>query len=242
MYSPRQKNKLGGASQINAELRLLEEVVNNENALSEPYTFIHYLQGADLPLKSQEYIHSFFDAKEGQQFVSFSTGSTQELRDRSQYRHFLADTPWFRYNKVIKAINKGFVAVQKGLGIKRNTDIRLFYGSALWSITSSFAHYLVLRRNEIKKRFRVSLAADEVFIQTILMDSPFKKEIAKEGNLRLINWQLPHPKNSPHTWEKKDWPLLRASSAEVIFARKFNETVDMEIVKLVEAFVTDSGI
>ena len=232
-FLPDQNINWGGVSQIKAELRLLDEVVKHE-VLSGPYSFIHYLQGADLPLKPQDEIHSYFDARKGKQFVSFNDEDESRYWSRSQFYHFLADFPSFRHCFFLRAIDKMLVVIQKVLGVKRNKDLELYSGSALWSITSEFAHYLVSNENEITKRFKASLTADEVFVQTFLMRSQYKDEIAHEGNMRLINWQLPHPKNSPHTWEKKDWPLLQEGMAGALFARKFSQDIDMCIVMLVE--------
>ena len=58
-----------------------------------------------------------------------------------------------------------------------NLDIELYQGSALFSITGEFAKYLLSKKDEIYHRFRYSLAADECFIQTIAMKSPFKDKI-----------------------------------------------------------------
>ena len=36
-----------------------------------PYAYYHLLSGADLPIKSQDYIHEFFHKNSGKEFVGF---------------------------------------------------------------------------------------------------------------------------------------------------------------------------
>ena len=44
------------SSQIKCELLMLEEATKKGN-----YSYYHLISGVDLPIKSQEYIHDFFD-------------------------------------------------------------------------------------------------------------------------------------------------------------------------------------
>ncbi len=132
-------------------------------------------------------------------------------------------------------LNFGLVAVQRMMAIKTNTDIHLYHGSALFSITDECARYLLSRKREIKRRFRWALAADEVFLQTILMDSPYRDKIAnigqvKSSNARLIDWTRPRKKNSPHVWRTEDFEYILNQPEDICFARKFDEKEDLNVV------------
>ena len=59
-HTRRIKVTWGGYSQIEAELILLEAATENGN-----YEHYHLLSGADLPIKNQEDIISFFEANHG---------------------------------------------------------------------------------------------------------------------------------------------------------------------------------
>ncbi len=74
----------------------------------------------------------------------------------------------------MKALNFFFVYVQKILHIRHNIDIDLYQGSALFFITRDLAKYLLEKEPEIQNRFCWSLAADECFIQSVVMSSPNK--------------------------------------------------------------------
>ena len=58
----------GGASLIKATLELLELALQNGE-----YSYFHLLSGQDLPIKSQQYIHQFFDQNKGFEFVDFQS-------------------------------------------------------------------------------------------------------------------------------------------------------------------------
>lgn len=56
----------GDISQVKVEYRLFEAALSHG-----PYAYYHLLSGVDLPIQSQDYIHSFFSANEGKEFVGF---------------------------------------------------------------------------------------------------------------------------------------------------------------------------
>lgn len=200
------------------------------------YDYLHFFQGSDLPVKTQNEIHDFFDNNSGYEFVSVEKARCSMAENKARYRHFFCHNRFFRKNKLVKALNFGLVYIQKLLNIQKNTDIRLYQGSALFSITGECARYIETQISSIYKRFRYSLAADEVFMQSILMASPYRdriKDIDKEVtcNARMIDRTRPDGKNSPHIWRADEFNFLMSLPQEYCFARKFDEKVDMEIVE-----------
>lgn len=84
------------------------------------------------------------------------------------------------------------------------------------------------------------MAADEVIWHTLIMDSPFKDKIYRfekdGGNLYFIDWSR-RVGSSPHTYTLDDFNLLMGTEEYYLYARKFNENVDMEIInKLFDTF------
>ena len=71
-------------------------------------------------------------------------------------------------------MNHGIAKGQKLLRIRRANEV-LYHGSALFSITHDFALYVLKQEPYIQKRYRKALAADEVFLQNLLMNSGFKE-------------------------------------------------------------------
>lgn len=230
-----------GYSQISAVLGLMEKAINNGE-----YQYLHFLQGSDLPIRSQDEIHDFFNKNNGKEFVQIEYPRKEMANRKAWYRHFFCHNRYFRKNRFVKMLNFGLVEVQKIIHIKKNTDIELYQGSALFSITGKCAKYVLSKKDEIHKRFHFSLAADEVFIQTILMESEFKERICdvdKEysENARLIDRTRPDGKNSPHIWRKEEFETLINADKNKMFARKFDEKTDIDIVEKIYNEVCSNG-
>ncbi len=225
---------MGGDSQVDAVLTLMERVkTSNCN-----YDYIHFFQGSDLPIKTQDDIHDFFDSKKGIQFVTIEKNRTNMANMKCHYLHLFCHNRLFRKNKVVKALNFGLVYIQKALRFRMNQDIKLYQGSALFSITEDCAEYILSRKDEIKQRFRYSLAVDEVFIQSILMDSLYCNSIENietdlSSNARLIDRTRPDGKNSPHIWRSDEFSYIITQPIGVCFARKFCEKTDYQIVEMI---------
>ena len=203
------------------------------------YRYLHFFQGSDLPIKTQDEIHHFFDNCRGQQFISVEKSRSMMAESKCWYRHFFCHNRFYRKNRMMKALNFAFVYLQKGLHIRYNTDIKLYQGSALFSITKGFAEYLIKNEEEIHRRFRWSLAADECFVQTMAMKSEYKDFIEGiEGqtscNARLIDRTRPDCKNSPHVWRSDELDFILNQPTNICFARKFDERIDIDIVKQIE--------
>lgn len=221
-----------GYSQIDAVLKLIS-IVNRSGI---EYDYLHFFQGADLPIKTQDEIHKYFEDNNGYEFVSVEKDRSLMAQNKAWYRHFFCHNRFFRKSKFMKSLNFGLVYVQKLLHIRKNLDIDLYQGSALFSITGGCARYIETQTSNIHKRFRYSLAADEVFLQTILMNSFYRnniKDVEKRtsSNARMIDRTRPDGKNSPHTWRKSEGEFLLSLPREYCFARKFEEKIDYEIVE-----------
>ena len=63
----------GNLRQIKAEDVRFEEALKHG-----PYAYYHLLSGQDLPIKSQDYIHQFFDEHQGMEFVRINHGEEFE--------------------------------------------------------------------------------------------------------------------------------------------------------------------
>ena len=71
---------------------------------------------------------------------------------------------------------------------------------------------------------------DEIFFQTILLNSPFQR-MAVNDNLRYIEWPNPDS-GSPVILCKGDFGKLISSPK--LFARKFDVTVDADVLDLID--------
>lgn len=228
-YSERINVKWGDVSQIEAELTVLGCAFKHG-----PYKIYHLLSGVDLPIKSQDYIHSFIEEHPGTEFVSIK--SDEKNREIAKYRtgYYYFFLPYMRHpRKLIRkcacTFNRYSVKVQQWLGVKRSYPMEVLRGHNWCSITNELCSYLLSRKTEILSLFRHTFCSDESFIQSLVWHSDFRNrtyKAARENDicLREIDWE----RGKPYVWgssedEKerlKDIRTLQDSSC--LFARKFS--------------------
>ena len=68
----------GDFSLVNTELLLLQTAVAGEDP-AQPYAYYHLISGVDLPIKSNDDIHAFFEKNAGKEFVHFSENDPNSL-------------------------------------------------------------------------------------------------------------------------------------------------------------------
>lgn len=213
----------GDKSQIEVEYLLFKTAFKNG-----PYLYYHLLSGVDLPIKPISKILDYFESNKGYEFVSVNSIAEHGEHDwanRVLKFHFL--TRHFRAN------HRTFV--RKGIGyvrfvsevvvnklIKRK-PLRLGFGTNWVSITNDFCEYLLAAEPRVMKRFRFTALADEIFLHTVLINSPFKDKLYKGEKgycAREMDWQ----RGCPYVWgggaEQLDIQTLRQSPC--MFARKFS--------------------
>lgn len=229
---PRIEINWGGYSQIQAELNLLQAAIIGK------YDYYHFLQGSDFPIKSPAKIDAFFRENKGNEFVQFSPNGYEFAKWKCCYYHILIENRFYRKSKILKAINHGSVFVQKKLNLTRKQP-KLFHGSALFSITHGCALYVLESQEKIKRMFSKTCAADEVFLQTIIMQSPFRNSIyhfeKQDGHARYIDW-VHRDGNSPKTLRLSDFQMLIELPEQYCFARKLTDAELDLALKIVGTF------
>lgn len=212
----------GDISQVEVEYLLFETAFNNG-----PYAYYHLLSGVDLPLKSQDYIHSFFEQHAGKEFVEFWLNKNHEkdlARKVNRYYFFtkqLKNKKEFSHHFTAPLRNIA-LGIQKLIRYKRKHTFEVFKKGSNWvSITHAFCLYLLNLKPLVIENFQYTLCPDEIFLQTVLWNSPFKNHIycldkSNKGSMRKIDWK----RGSPYVWQDIDFQELK--EAEELFARKFS--------------------
>ena len=206
----------GDFSMVKAELSLFKESLYHG-----PYSYYHLLSGFDLPIKSQDYIHQFFGAHAGQLFIGVAKCEEKELYQRAQV--YIPFTKKLKSRNIfIRGIRKLSMMCQSLLHVQR-TRKPIFKGSQWCSVTDDFVQYVVSSEKEIKHMFHHTFAPDEMFLQTLCMNSHFKEKLYNvddewEGCLRFIKWK----DGTLCSIENSDIDQIKAS--DKIFARKFDSS------------------
>ena len=211
----------GDVSVVAAEFALIASAYRQGE-----YAYYHLLSGVDLPLKSQNDIHDFFETHQGKEFIGFYDGadlSVSLVRKVQRYHLFAQD---FRGSGLVflaKRIARALaIRVQELLGIKRHTNIRFAKGTQWWSLTGALIESLLSKQDEILSLYKHTFCADEIAIQTYVYNSPFMEQVfapedEAKSSLRHIGWR----DGALYDWTRADYEDLKRSTA--LFARKFNE-------------------
>lgn len=205
-------------SMVEAEYTLFKEAQKHG-----PYAYYHLLSGVDLPLKSQDYIHRFFEEHQGKEFIGYTlTEMTPEISRRMQRWH-LFPRHFSRKRNVYSAFRSVFLRCQELLGIKRNRQIVFTKGSQWVSITEKMVQYFLSRETWAQKTFSHTFVPDECVMQTLCWNSSFREKLYStfsdgEGCMRCIGWR----NDELIDWSAADYETLVTSPA--LFARKFNSS------------------
>lgn len=238
----------GDISFVKAELSLFEHILQS----GINYSYIHLLSGQDLPLKSREEIHEFFSRQPlGSNFVEISDSeeNSRNLKNKIDYYYLFTkyqrpkDTGVLPNTKLLlaKIARHAWLRCQKLVGYKRKWKYpEMARGSNWVSISPEFAKYLVDRKKEILRDFKGVLIPDEIYKQTLIINSPFNASVKafSRGNsrgIRLIDWAKGNGKGSPGVWTMKD--LHELKDAYEIFARKFSSSIDKEVILALESII-----
>lgn len=243
VFTPRTNVVWGGYSVVESELILLKTAVKTAQ-----YEYLHLLSGMDMPLKTQENIHAFFDKHPGEDFISLKELNEDNFEFHKRVRfYYTFNSMFIKGSKVGNALRKVSDFVQRILNVNRNKNVNISYGlgSQWFSITGKFAEYVVSQEQNVERIFKYGFCVDELAIQTVWLnwDAPNKKRYKAQESpyfaedlmeiLRAIDWH----RGLPYTWREEDYEFLIGLPS--LFARKFDEKTDDVIIKKIAESVTE---
>lgn len=220
----------GGVSIMRSEIALLKAATR-----SGRYDYYHLLSGMDMPIKTQDEVHAFFEAHKGKEFLNLWEFKKSTLSRFRYYTIFPEGEGRFR----TRIVNHIFKGLQMAVGYRINRDVDFRFGSQWFSITDELARYVVENENWLEKVFRRTSTCDEIFLPTLVAASSFagnlfvpepvksQKEV-NLSNMRFIDWTRGESIRHPWTFHADDMQLLE--SVPHMWARKFDENVDSAII------------
>lgn len=232
-FTKRLDVRWGTFKQIECELELMKL------ASLKQYKYYHLISGVDMPIKNIEKIYNFFN-EENHEFIGFTdfNNISDSNLERVKYYHLfnnnLRSSSEFK-RKLSNKIYYNLLRIEKILKINRlkNKNLIIRKGPNWFSITDELVRYVISQEKLIKKVFRYSYCADEVFLQTLVYNSKFKDNVYRnykldnENAMRLIDWI----RGEPYVFKEEDFELIKNS--KMMFARKFSSQ-DIEIVEKIE--------
>lgn len=231
--SQQYKINWGGINHLKAILELAEKAIgNSENK------YCHLITGHDYPIVPLNKLSDFINTNGTNDFMEYFplpySAWPEEGMDRlSRYNIYdLIDGRTGLNERLIK----GFSKLQKMIGFKRSFSKDfppLYGGSTYWSLKRESLEYVFQYMEEhprFLKRFRYSFCSEEIFFQTILLNSPIKETIIND-NMRFIIWEERNG-NFPANLDYNDYDNIQKSKA--LFARKFEFPVSEDLLNRIK--------
>lgn len=226
-------------SGVRAVLLLIRQAL----AAPQKHDYFVLFSGSEYPLQSREYVHKFFEANRGAEFMSIvkmPSAAAGKPISRINTLRIQSDRPVYRY--IVRVLARlGFARrdYRKHLG-----NLEPYSGHTWWALTREACQYISDFEEgspQIAGFFENTFAPEETFFHTILGNSPFKSRMRR--NLIYEDWSAlgGHPAmiNEKHiaSFEAQERVTLDDAYGfgEVLFARKFSDENLQMVDKLEEA-------
>lgn len=235
-------------SLVEAELYLLKKAIAYSDATGIEYSYLHLISGVDLPIKTQGEIHKFFQENNGKEFVEYQVPGkflSKPYYSRTKYYHVLSK--YYRINGIAgKILSYTAIAceyicmfIQMLVRVNRiDKNMSFARGSNWFSITPDLARFIISKEDWIRKKYVMTRAGDESFVQMLVHNSDFRDRLYLKtfdgdmhANMRYIDWH----RGDPYTFVSSDFNDLMKS--DLLFARKFDITKDPEITMRIHSVI-----
>jgi hypothetical protein len=224
-FLPRHRSYWGGFGHVRSTIKGLNFLAKR----GIDYDYVSLLTGQDYPIKSPSEISTFLENNFGKSFFENFT--------------LPAPTHWGADGGMIRLSHLWFHSMRKVLKFPRDRfpllcqreipyGLAPWGGSGYWTLYREHAdHVMQFIRSHPKyvRFFRRSHVPDEIFFQTILLNSPHKADIVND-DIRYIDWS--DPREAPKVLVKDDWEKLERCND--LFARKFDVGRDEDILSMID--------
>ncbi|MBN1312803.1 MAG: hypothetical protein JXB30_15420 [Anaerolineae bacterium] len=210
------------------------------------YDFAIKLSGQDYPLTNNAVIKQTLAAYAEKQLLRHAPLPIEAWkgggwrRIRRYYFTFgrrLVVYPPFKIESRFEAV----VARIISLFLDENREVphgyQIYGGEAWWCLTPACVEYVntfvkTPEGRDLIRFFRFSRNSAELFMPTVVMNSPFKGTTI-DKNLHYIDWST--RQRNPRILDRTDFDYLIASGQ--LFARKFDTSVDSEILDMLDEHI-----
>lgn len=219
----------GHFSQVECELRLISA------AGKKHFDYYHLISGVDMPLHTIPEMDKILGKNSFIQYIHFDSPKVASVDyDRIRYFHILPGREAWK-----RKINGIGIKFQKIIKVDRlrGKSIIVQKGSNWFSITDDLVQAIIRDKKKICKLLKWSFCGDEIFLQTYVINSDFRQNLSSQNFdndysmcLRKIDWD----RGTPYIFRLTDFKEL--ISAKELFARKFDEDVDITIVEELKGY------
>ncbi len=218
-----------GFGGVQCTLNAFEEVL--ESGID--FDYVNLITGQDYPIKPIQNFLDFLTLNRDKDFFQFQHAETEWLEAVHRFRRYhlteLNIKGRYRFENLINFL----------MPKRKVVNTYEIYGrSAYFTITLDCVKFIqasLAQNIDYIKYFKTVWAPDEMFFQTLLLNSIWKDKIVN-NNLRHIEW-FPKVAN-PKIFTSQDFSNLNNSPAFI--ARKFDEKIDVEILNQIDTLIAKS--
>jgi len=214
----------GHVSQIECEYKLFE----NAHAHGGYNRYV-LISGVHLPLKSQDFIHSWFRERSGYELLA--PVPNNDFQTMQKMRHYNLCTRWFAQSVHAQRIWRLGMFIQRRLGVLRNKGKNYAISSNWVCLTEDGVRCVLSHKNDILREFRYSFCGDEFFVRTILERFNFADRIMETGEILFCDF---NGTSTPKVLSMDDRNAMLDSGC--LFARKFSAK-EMDVVNSVSGIL-----
>jgi Core-2/I-Branching enzyme len=226
-YLPRHVCHWGGFGIVAATLEGIGALARG----GRPFDYAVLLSGQDYPIKPPETISAFFAAAGGRSFLDAAALPSARFGgggglDRLERMHW----SWTVRGRRLYVPNR-YVRLSPRRRLPQG--VRPYAGSAWWALSRAAVEVVdesVRSRPALVEFMRRAQFPDESLFQMIVMESPLARTVESD-DLHYVDWS--GDGRSPKVLTVADLPRLR--EATDLYARKFDERVDAEVLDRVDA-------
>jgi hypothetical protein len=213
----------GGFSQVEAILNSLRQVAAEVPAFDK----VVYLSAQDFPLLSNRRLQQELARVAGHELLDTMPIGADGWPVAFRYQYFYREGGGRAERLACALANRALRLA--GRTRSPPAGLALYGGSSWWALSRDCIRALLARIERepaIVRFFKTVLCPDEMFFQTLVMNSPFGGRVLSQ-NFRYVRWP-PHGARNPKVLDETDFEHIRASGAH--FCRKLDSRLSAALL------------
>ena len=206
--------------------------------------YVMLLTGQDYPIKSNQAIKNFLENSNGKSYIHYFSSPhplAKKWEERIIYWHFFTKKWHLVFPKqdmfYRQTTNDIWNLISKHCAWQRTLpeNLKPFFGSAYWCLSRdciNFVNNYIKQHKRYINFFRLSYMPDEIFFQTMLLNSRYAKSLVNDD---LHYKDFSQHKSHPKILTSND--LGKFINSSNLFARKFDQTVDSSVLDMIDKII-----
>ena len=216
-------------SQVRATLNSLAEIVDGVPEFGK----VVFISAQDFPLLPNAALAQALDAAHGSELLECAAIGPDAWACQERYEYYY----WHHGGPAVKSAARLLLRGMRALGLRRKmvAGMRPYGGSCWWALSRPCVEMILQRMKAqpaLEQFFRTVACSDEMFYQTVVMDSPFAARVVS-NNFRYIRWPDSGARN-PKILEAADFDAIARSGAH--FCRKLDPDASAALLPLLARF------